>query len=248
MENLPNINPRSLKDPKLATLFWLSSSAGILLSSCVQDRSIDPAFQAAPDLSRIPTRVIPIPEVTQDVATPAALPIPPRQIKRAGGATVEKPSTLRNRIYLKNPGAVEVVPDVSGANFKNLEFGMPKKLNPKIAGAAVYGAVEGFRKWKIPASLTLAQLALETAWGERYPAGSNNLFGIKYDDEGEYILSPNGKVRELIAAGVIDPIPFAYAITGIYATDPDYGQKLQKIIEDNDLTVYDQIAMKGGNI
>ena len=34
-------------------------------------------------------------------------------------------------------------------------------------------------KWGIPASVTLAQWALESAWGSRMPPGSNNPFGIK---------------------------------------------------------------------
>lgn len=34
-------------------------------------------------------------------------------------------------------------------------------------------------KWQIPASLTLAQWAVESAYGTRTPAGSNNPFGIK---------------------------------------------------------------------
>src|SRR5215475_11725970 len=34
-------------------------------------------------------------------------------------------------------------------------------------------------KWKIPASVTLAQWALESGWGRKMPLGSNNPFGIK---------------------------------------------------------------------
>lgn len=35
------------------------------------------------------------------------------------------------------------------------------------------------RKWKVPASVSIAQYALESAWGSRMPPGSNNPFGIK---------------------------------------------------------------------
>lgn len=34
-------------------------------------------------------------------------------------------------------------------------------------------------KWGVPASITLAQWALESAWGAHMPPGSNNPFGIK---------------------------------------------------------------------
>lgn len=34
-------------------------------------------------------------------------------------------------------------------------------------------------KWKIPASISLAQWALESGWGHHLPPGSNNPFGIK---------------------------------------------------------------------
>ena len=35
------------------------------------------------------------------------------------------------------------------------------------------------RKWGVPASITLAQWALESGWGRRMPPNSNNPFGIK---------------------------------------------------------------------
>jgi flagellum-specific peptidoglycan hydrolase FlgJ len=34
-------------------------------------------------------------------------------------------------------------------------------------------------KWKVPASVSLAQWALESAYGKHMPAGSNNPFGMK---------------------------------------------------------------------
>jgi flagellum-specific peptidoglycan hydrolase FlgJ len=34
-------------------------------------------------------------------------------------------------------------------------------------------------KYKVPASISLAQWALESGWGNHMPAGSNNPFGIK---------------------------------------------------------------------
>ena len=35
------------------------------------------------------------------------------------------------------------------------------------------------RKWKIPASISLAQWAVESGWGKHMPPGSNNPFGMK---------------------------------------------------------------------
>jgi flagellum-specific peptidoglycan hydrolase FlgJ len=35
------------------------------------------------------------------------------------------------------------------------------------------------RKWKIPASVSLSQWALESGWGKHTPPGSNNPFGYK---------------------------------------------------------------------
>jgi hypothetical protein len=57
-------------------------------------------------------------------------------------------------------------------------------LNPEARGrtppgAVVQAAQVSQRQWGIPASVTLAQWALESAWGSRMPPGSNNPFGIK---------------------------------------------------------------------
>lgn len=44
----------------------------------------------------------------------------------------------------------------------------------------VIAAAQASQKtWKIPASVTLAQWALESNWGKSMPTGSNNPFGIK---------------------------------------------------------------------
>jgi flagellum-specific peptidoglycan hydrolase FlgJ len=51
---------------------------------------------------------------------------------------------------------------------------------------AVSAAQDAARKWGVPASVSLAQWALESSWGRREPEGSNNPFGIKAR------LNPNG--------------------------------------------------------
>jgi hypothetical protein len=43
----------------------------------------------------------------------------------------------------------------------------------------VEAAVASWVKWNVPASITLAQWAVESAWGAAMPPGTNNPFGIK---------------------------------------------------------------------
>ena len=45
------------------------------------------------------------------------------------------------------------------------------------------GAIEGYNKYGILPSLTLAQAIQETGWGKHTPKGSNNIFGIKASDD-----------------------------------------------------------------
>ncbi|WP_415404094.1 glucosaminidase domain-containing protein [Tateyamaria sp. SN3-11] len=54
-------------------------------------------------------------------------------------------------------------------------FEAPDKFDEKVIEAAI--ATQS--KWNVPASVTLAQWALESAYGESMPTGSNNPFGIK---------------------------------------------------------------------
>ncbi len=129
------------------------------------------------------------------------------------------------------------------------------------------------RRWRTPASVTLAQWALESAYGKSMPAGSNNPFGIKalrgqptvmastiefiggkkvrksepfrafasldeaFIQHGELL----GTSRHYVEARKFtsDPDRFADALTGIYATDPQYGAKLRSIMSKNDLYRFD---------
>ena len=45
------------------------------------------------------------------------------------------------------------------------------------------------RKYGIPASITIAQWALESGWGKHLPPGSNNPFGIKAVGDEPYVIS-----------------------------------------------------------
>ncbi len=49
------------------------------------------------------------------------------------------------------------------------------KIPPDVAEAAQVS----FMAWGVPASVTIAQWAVESAWGAAMPPGSNNPFGIK---------------------------------------------------------------------
>jgi len=128
-------------------------------------------------------------------------------------------------------------------------------------------------KWDIPASVCLAQWALESAWGRAMPPGSNNPFGIKaigdqprvacvthevvegktieitaqfrafasleqaFDAHGELLATakPYAKARTLRH----DPDAFAAALTGVYASDPHYGEKLIGLMHTHGLHAYD---------
>lgn len=51
--------------------------------------------------------------------------------------------------------------------------------NPRIGMDLILGAREAERTYGVPASVSLAQWALESGWGKSMPVGSNNPFGMK---------------------------------------------------------------------
>jgi flagellum-specific peptidoglycan hydrolase FlgJ len=131
------------------------------------------------------------------------------------------------------------------------------------------------RTWGIPASVSLAQWALESGWGKHMPPGSNNCFGMKARvGKGDKLVTvPTREViggrsvvvnapfrvfatiadaflahGELLARAPVyagarahlpDAIAFAMALTGVYATDPKYGQLLLSIIRGSSMLQYD---------
>lgn len=158
----------------------------------------------------------------------------------------------------------------------NVEIDIPARFNLEVIQAAQ--ATQ--RRWGVPASITLAQWALESGYGKRMPANSNNPFGIKarpgqpqvsastieviggsrkrlsqpfraygsieeaFQDHGRLLGEGQPYVR---ARRVLnDPDRFAAALTGVYATDPSYGAKLQKIMRDNDLYRFDGASFGRG--
>ncbi len=66
-------------------------------------------------------------------------------------------------------------PLVSDASKPPPRYGHVGKVPPDVATAAVSSE----QKWKVPAPITLAQWAIESAWGASMPTDSNNPFGIK---------------------------------------------------------------------
>lgn len=128
-------------------------------------------------------------------------------------------------------------------------------------------------KWKIPASISIAQYGLESGWGAHMPPESNNPFGIKAVGARpsvtvgttEYIHGNAVRIPQAFAvfpslaaafdlhaqllatsghyalarAALPDVYAFANALTGVYATDPNYGHLLGQIIRGSNLTQYD---------
>jgi hypothetical protein len=136
-----------------------------------------------------------------------------------------------------------------------------------VMASALQAAKAAQDKYGIPASVTLAQFALESGNGAHMPAGSNNPFGIKAKAGQPYVEAQtnefiNGKMErvtqkfakfdslsdafdahaKLLATSPAyasarshenDPKAFANALTGTYATDPQYGAKLNSIMASN---------------
>jgi hypothetical protein len=135
------------------------------------------------------------------------------------------------------------------------------KVPPEVVDAAVASR----QKWNVPASVTMAQWAVESAWGAAMPPDSNNPFGIKAVGDQPAVESATHEVvsgetitvqakfrkfasvseafdlhGRLLATSPLyapamkkadDPDAFADALTGVYATDPNYGTTLKYVIK-----------------
>lgn len=146
---------------------------------------------------------------------------------------------------------------------------MSSRLSPDIIRAAQ----NSMRKWKVPASISLAQFALESAWGTK-TSGTHNYFGMKAKKgepgivcrtheffKGQMVetsanfrcfASPEEAFEahaQLLATApcyhkarsCLDYQSYAHALTGVYATDPHYGDKLVDLIERSKLAQYDTV-------
>jgi len=154
---------------------------------------------------------------------------------------------------------------------------MPNPVTNCVAGVFPSDVIDSAQAsqttWKIPASVTLAQWALESNWGQTMPDGSNNPFGMKagagqpfveaqtcevingqtvtvtarfrkfasigeaFDEHGRLLATalPYAHARTLVN----DPDAFAEALTGVYATDPNYGESLTGLMKTYNLYQYD---------
>lgn len=144
-------------------------------------------------------------------------------------------------------------------------------LGPAIPPNVVVAAVLAHHKWEVPASVSIAQWALESGWGRHVPPNSNNPFGIKASMTDPHVEAwttevYNGRTVRIMArfrkyaslaqafdahgqllstkypramACASNPLAFAYALTGRYATDPKYGSKLVQIMKQYKLLQYD---------
>ena len=138
----------------------------------------------------------------------------------------------------------------------------------------IAAAMAADARWRVPASVTLAQWALESGWGRHMPPGSNNPFGIKARPGEAACIAATREVidgasvaiearfrafarlddafdehaRLLATAPVYAParacLPdvkaFCAALTGRYATDPQYGARLTAVIDGSQLERFDR--------
>jgi len=142
---------------------------------------------------------------------------------------------------------------------------------PKFTQSVIDAAQAAAKEYKVFASVSLAQYALESGWGAKM-SGKNNPFGIKAKKgEPSTVVTTHEVIKgqrvkidaafrdfntmeeafmahaKLLATAPIykaamackDPLSFADALVGKYATDPNYGKTLKSIITHSGLRQYD---------
>lgn len=142
----------------------------------------------------------------------------------------------------------------------------------KFSPAVIQAAQAAAKLTLVPASISLAQYGLESAWGTKV-TGTFNYFGIKavpgqsftscltheylnglikpveqnfanYSSVNDAfiahskLLSTNPRYSKFM--GLTNINDKCNALTGVYATDPLYGNTLIEIIKDGKLTQYDE--------
>jgi hypothetical protein len=152
---------------------------------------------------------------------------------------------------------------------RSLKYGHVGVVPPEVVEAARTSK----RKFGVPASITVAQWIVESAWGSAMPPDSNNPFGIKALEDQPAVESATWEVVDgksvtvrarfrrfqslseafevhgkLLSTGAPyraametaqDPDRFADALTGVYATDPQYGTTLRWVMDNYKLKQYD---------
>ncbi|MDK8187779.1 MULTISPECIES: glucosaminidase domain-containing protein [Sphingomonas] len=142
-----------------------------------------------------------------------------------------------------------------------------------LTARAISAAQRTQARTGVRASITLAQYGLESSYGRRMPAGSNNPFGIKARAGEPYVLArtreedragrsyyitakfrkfanleeafdahakllSSKRYRKFQRSRSVDEA--ADALTGVYATDHQYGRKLKSLIHRQGLDRYDR--------
>lgn len=156
----------------------------------------------------------------------------------------------------------------------NSAFSQSKMTNEEYISRFKDIAMQKMQEYSIPASITLAQGILESGSGNSYLARKgNNHFGIKchgwkgrkiYHDDDEanecfrayrkaedsyhdhsLFLTQRQRYAFLFDIDVMDYKAWARGLSKAgYATNPRYPELLIRIIERNELYLYDQVAMK----
>ena len=130
------------------------------------------------------------------------LPVPLRLLDVdgiCGELTIGAIEEIQRRYLHMNPPDGRV--DVHGRTWGVLTAGNVPAPTPKAAKGGKFppdviaAAKSSHATWNIPASVTLAQWALESSWGHAMPAGSNNPFGIKAAAGQPYV---EARTREVI--------------------------------------------------
>ena len=118
-------------------------------------------------------------------------------------------------------------------------------------------ALDVQKKYGVPASVTLGQYALESAYGKK-PVNTNNYFSVKGKD-GKYttyeskaasfdafgqLLSKDRYTSKTSSATNVNEYVQAVKDAG-YAVDPYYVKKVMNVIKSNNLTMYDDDTLTG---
>ncbi|MBR8228095.1 glucosaminidase domain-containing protein [Burkholderia vietnamiensis] len=187
-------------------------------------------------------------------------------VKDGGGAKLTPPRGEKQPDIAPDSGATPpVTPTPTAA--QPTQAPAPAERSPAFLDRvrdAMAAARQSQAKTGVPWLVTFAQWALESGFGKKMPAGSNNPFGIKAKAGQPYVEAMtnefiNGKMTrvtqrfakfdsladafeqhaKLLANGrpyakarkhKDDAFSFADALTGVYATDPQYGAKLKSIM------------------
>jgi hypothetical protein len=163
----------------------------------------------------------------------------PQWLRDAAQAGWKKPPTW---VFQTDSEVTEDLPEDQDVVFgPEHDYGAVALTIPQGFNIEVINAAQATqRQWGIPASITLAQWALESSYGSRMPAGSNNPFGIKAVEGDafveawttEYIGGKEKKVRQkfrvfpnleaaFIRHGKLLGTSQYYAKARNYLSDPD---------------------------